>query len=62
MLWNQKYALFKNKPDPRITVADLKCSIGILILSGYDVKLGKRFYWDSEDDMNNSLVKAEETM
>lgn len=55
---SKNYALFKNEADPRISEDDIKCFLGILILSGYDVKPGKRYYWDSEDDMANFLVKS----
>lgn len=51
-----KYALFLNFPDPKISIADLKCFFGILILSGYNVLPGKKFYWDKGSDMNNQLV------
>lgn len=53
----QKYAAFKNYPDPCISCEELKTALSILILSGYNEKPGKRFYWDSLPDMANSLVK-----
>lgn len=52
----KKYALFLNCPDPKITKAEIKWFIAILILSGYNVLPGKRFYWDSGEDMRNHLV------
>ncbi|KAI4457519.1 transposase is4 [Holotrichia oblita] len=42
---------------PKISPDELKCFTAILILSGYDVKPGKRFYWDIGLDMGNPLVK-----
>ena len=39
-----KYASFKNNQDPKFTIEELKCAIGIFILSGYNEKPGKRFY------------------
>nr|XP_023020155.1 piggyBac transposable element-derived protein 2-like isoform X2 [Leptinotarsa decemlineata] len=37
----QRYALFMNFPDPKVTLAELKCFIGILIVSGYNELPGK---------------------
>ncbi|KAJ8967711.1 hypothetical protein NQ314_002657 [Rhamnusium bicolor] len=54
-----KYALFLNCPHPKISVEELKCFIGILILSGYNTLPGKRCYWDSQDDMRNTMVYNE---
>ncbi|KAJ8935631.1 hypothetical protein NQ314_012715 [Rhamnusium bicolor] len=51
-----KYALFLNCPHPKISVEELKCFIGILILSGYNTLPGKRCYWDSQDDMRNTMI------
>lgn len=51
-----RYALFLNCPDPRISSDELKCFIAILILSGYNKLPSKRSYWDSGDDMRNTLV------
>ncbi|XP_030751609.1 piggyBac transposable element-derived protein 2-like [Sitophilus oryzae] len=51
-----RYALFKNCPDPRVTTEEMKCYIGILILTGYNDLPGKRFNWDSDSDMRNELV------
>lgn len=52
-----KYASFLNCADPQITIAELKVFFGILILSGYNVLPGKKFYWDEGADMGNRLVK-----
>ncbi|XP_045477491.1 piggyBac transposable element-derived protein 3-like [Harmonia axyridis] len=54
---SNKYALFLNHPDPKIESDEMKCFIGILILTGYNSLPGKCFYWDSESDMGNQLVK-----
>lgn len=53
---SRKYALFCNKPDPSITKEEFKVFIGILLLSGYNRKPGKKFLWDSKKDMGNELV------
>ncbi|KAJ8951117.1 hypothetical protein NQ318_021561 [Aromia moschata] len=54
----RKYALFKNAPDPNITYEEIKCAVAILILSGYDVKPARIYYWDSKSDMGNQLFFA----
>jgi len=40
----KKYVLFKNNSDLSLNINDIKCAIGIRILSGYNEKPGKRFY------------------
>lgn len=57
LLETTKYALFKNSPDPKFSIEELKCGIAVLILSGYNERPGKRFYWDSQSDMGHPLVK-----
>lgn len=52
-----KYALSLNCPDPKISISEIKCFFGILILSGYNKLPGKTFYWDSGDDVGNKFVK-----
>lgn len=52
----KKYALFLNCADPKITAKEIKCFLAILVLSGYNDLPGKRFYWDSEEDMRNHLI------
>nr|CAI5831567.1 unnamed protein product [Callosobruchus analis]CAI5839624.1 unnamed protein product [Callosobruchus analis] len=54
---SKKYALFLNCPDPNVTVEELRCFLAILVVSGYNILPGKRFYWDSGDDMSNDMVK-----
>lgn len=51
-----KYALSINCADPKITKSELKCFFGILIVSGYNILPGKKFYWDSASDMRNEFV------
>ncbi|KAJ8932651.1 hypothetical protein NQ318_005684 [Aromia moschata] len=53
---SESYARFKNHAAPKITSEAMKCAIGILILSEYNPRPGKRFFWDSGDDMKNLLV------
>ncbi|KAG4075382.1 hypothetical protein HA402_009535 [Bradysia odoriphaga] len=57
-LESTKYALSLNCPDPNITVSELKCFFGILILSGYNKLPGKTFYWDNGADVGNEFVKS----
>ena len=52
-----RYALFKNCADPAITKNELKCFLGILILSGYNQVPSKRHYWENNGDMKNELVR-----
>lgn len=54
---SRKYAIFLNFPDPKITTEELKCFLGIMIVSGYNILPGKRFFWDSGTDMCNEMVK-----
>lgn len=53
---SNKYALFLNDPDPKITVDEMKCCFAILILTGYAELPGRDFYWDSQNDMRNEMV------
>ncbi|KAK9693445.1 Transposase IS4 [Popillia japonica] len=50
-------ARFKNSADPHITSEEIKCAIGVFILSGYGIKPARRFYWDSKSDLGNPMVK-----
>ncbi|KAJ8949798.1 hypothetical protein NQ318_000496 [Aromia moschata] len=52
---SNKYALFCNQPHPNIS-KEMKCAIGILIVTGYNELPGRNFYWDSKMDMKNSMV------
>uniref|UniRef100_A0A1Y1LG12 PiggyBac transposable element-derived protein domain-containing protein n=1 Tax=Photinus pyralis TaxID=7054 RepID=A0A1Y1LG12_PHOPY len=49
------YAKYNNSPGD-ITVDEIYCFVGALILSGY-VRLPKRFmYWETADDCHNNLI------
>ena len=50
------YALFLNCADPKVTVKEMKIFISILIVSGYNVLSGKRFYWELSMDVRNELI------
>ncbi|KAK8788203.1 hypothetical protein V5799_022020 [Amblyomma americanum] len=52
----RKYALFLNMPDPEVTTEEMRCFIGVLVLSGYTRLPGKKCYWDSGTDMRNTMV------
>ncbi|KAJ8895385.1 hypothetical protein PR048_000717 [Dryococelus australis] len=51
---SNKYALFKNCEHPSITKNEIRCFIGILILSGY--KSVPNNYWENYKDIRNELV------
>lgn len=50
------YALFRNCPDPQVSVEELRVFIAILLVSGYNELPSKRSYWESSKDMRNDLV------
>lgn len=52
----QRYALFLNYPDPKISADEIRCFIAILFVSGYNDLPSKRHYWDSNDDMRNYSI------
>ena len=52
----QKYALYKNDPDPKVSVKELRVFLGILMLSGYVHTPSQRNYWEAEPDVRNNLV------
>lgn len=52
-----KYAIFLGKPNPNITVQELKVFIGILLVSGYNYHSRIRTAWSTDDDMVNILIK-----
>ncbi|KAJ8937699.1 hypothetical protein NQ314_011755 [Rhamnusium bicolor] len=54
----QRYAIFLNQPDPKISANEIKCFLAILILSGYNTLPSKRMYWDLKDDAKNILVSS----
>ncbi|KAK9712116.1 Transposase IS4 [Popillia japonica] len=51
-----KYALFRNCADPKVSKEEMRCFIGVLVLSGYNELPSKRHYWDIDSDMRNELV------
>lgn len=53
----KKYAAYKNCPDPNISMSELKCFFGIMILSGYHALTSRRYYWDEHSDMAVEIVK-----
>lgn len=53
---SMRYASSKNAPDFVVTKDEIKCFLGILLVSGYNPHPGKRFYWDSRPDMNNQAI------
>lgn len=54
---SNKYAKFLNCPDPNISSDEIKCTLGILLFSGYVNLPGKRYFWDSGTDTQNILVR-----
>lgn len=52
----KKYTLFKNCHDQNITSNEIKCFIGILLLSGYNQVPSKRHYWEKDEDVHNILI------
>ena len=50
------YCAFKGKPDPHVTVQELKVFLGVLILSGYACFPRRRMYWEETPDVGNKLV------
>lgn len=53
---SSKYAAYRHKPDPNITIEELKVYIGILVVSGYSVQSRLESYWSSDPDLRNELV------
>ncbi|KAF2902226.1 hypothetical protein ILUMI_03961, partial [Ignelater luminosus] len=47
---------FKNATDPKIIAEEMKSVIAILILSGYDKKQGRCFYWDTKVGLKNIIA------
>ncbi|KAF2887039.1 hypothetical protein ILUMI_19134 [Ignelater luminosus] len=54
---SHKYAEFKNIHNYFINSSEMKCFLSSLILSGYNFLPDKDFYWDTRDDMGNTVVK-----
>lgn len=53
---SSNYAEYLGKPDPKITLAELKVYIAILIISGYCVQSRFESYWSKEPDLRNELI------
>lgn len=51
-----QYALFKNLPDPKVSLEEMNCFLAILILSGYNELPSKRMYWEQNLDTRKELV------
>lgn len=54
---SSKYANHLGKPDPKISIAELKVYIGILIISGYSVQSRLESYWSSDPDLKNESIQ-----
>lgn len=52
----EMYMRQKNASDAPPVIEELKCFVGILILSGYNVLPSCRNYWDQKSDMHNEMV------
>ncbi|KAJ8964427.1 hypothetical protein NQ314_004918 [Rhamnusium bicolor] len=52
-----KYAQFKNEQNPQITKEEMRCFLAILIISGYNGLPGKKYYWNTDGNMGNNLVR-----
>lgn len=53
---SNRYALWKNATDPKITASEMRCFIAILILSGYSPAANRRLYWSTHADTRNELI------
>lgn len=53
---SSKYAEYLEKPDPKITIEELKVFIGILIISGYSVQSRFESYWSNDTDLRNERI------
>lgn len=53
---SSNYAAYKEKPDPKITVAELRVYIAILVISGYSVQSRFESYWSRDPDLRNELI------
>lgn len=50
------YALFKNSPDPKVTIEEMRVFFEILILTGYNILPSKRNYWENSKYLKNIMV------
>lgn len=53
---SNKYAIYKNNENPHISKDELKCFLGILILSGYNSVPNKRLYWENRKDTRHEFI------
>lgn len=53
---SELYAVGLNKPNPNITVDELRTFIGILIISGYNYHTSYKAMWSHDEDIRNELV------
>lgn len=51
-----KFAAFMNEPSVIIAPENIRDFIAVLILSGYCCLPGKEYFWESGDDVRNTLV------
>src|SRR5699024_7033485 len=52
------YASFLGEPDPQVTLSELKCFLGILIVSGYNSIPQRRGYWSNSPSLRNDLISS----
>lgn len=53
---SSNYAAYLGKPDPKITVAELRVYIAISVISGYSVQSRFESYWSRDPDLRNELI------
>ncbi|KAJ8914014.1 hypothetical protein NQ315_012037 [Exocentrus adspersus] len=51
-----RYAAIKNKNNKPVTVREMKCFVGILILSGYVPYPRRKMFWEQDKDVKDVLV------
>lgn len=51
-----RYSMQKTGENANISAEEIRCFLGILILSGYSRVPSKRMYWENNADVNNILV------
>lgn len=55
---SNNYAVYKGGQNPNITLNEMKCFIGILLLTGYNSVPQRNLYWSYEKDVQNALVRT----
>lgn len=53
---SNSYASYRFSENPTIKSEEMKCFIGILILSSYNILPSKRHYWEKAEDVRNEMV------